>query len=214
MINTLTNEIYKLLKQNNVKNEDMEQTLININKNLQTLLWEKINIKANVLNMLKDTIFYNFEYLYFNDKKTGKTSLQYYSKKYPYLMNLNKKYINKKYIYHLKKELNNILKVWNNKIYFANLYSDNNFNWIYGKNASSLIIYEKQKETPSKYGYCKSTHLIDKYNDILSSNIVLCSIYRINEYEQYNTLNSLLNLLFNICTKCINNDKGININYV
>jgi hypothetical protein len=57
----LSKKILDLLLDEGINKEDISSTLFNIQSEIETKLWEKINVSPLIFFKLKDTIFYNFE---------------------------------------------------------------------------------------------------------------------------------------------------------
>ena len=216
----LSDKILNILLENNVKPENISQTLYGIHDEIENRLWEKINISPLAFYNLKDTIFYNFEYRYYNDNPTGKSNLKNYGKNYPLLMiGINgSTYINNDSIDLILNELTDIKTKWNENIFFTELYARTEFDWAIGDNNSSkLIIYNKETETPMTHGLYSNNYsnIYDVQGNNIKSddNVVLCSIRKIDLYREYNLLTQTLNNLYNIIKKASENKKGVYINF-
>jgi hypothetical protein len=212
----LSEKILNILLDEGINKEDISSTLFNIQSEIETKLWEKINVSPLIFFKLKDTIFYNFEYCNYNDKPTGKTTLKDFGRNYPILMfNFNAStYVLKEDVELLLKEIEDIRSKWNQNICIANIYTKSNFSWNVGdENPSSLIIYNEENETPMTHGYYNNS-----YSNIFDSSgqkikheeeIVLCAIQKIGIYSEYNLLTQLLDNLYNVINEAQKNQKGL-----
>lgn len=219
----LSNKVLDLLLENNVDIEDITNILYDIQNDINLKLWEKFTISPYIYLKLKDTIFYNFEYLYYNDNPTGKTDMKYYGKKYPILMyGVSKSsYVLKENLNDLLKEIEDIKSKWNNNIYVANLSSKIDFDWIGGdENPTKMIIYDKEIETPMKYGYYSYMNnlydkIYDAHGNFIKKNeeIVLCSIQKMDIYREYSILTHTLDNFYNVIKRAININKGILLDF-
>jgi len=216
----LSNKILKLFEENEIPQNEISQTLLNIQNEIEFQLWEKITISPIVFYKLKDTVFYNFEYCFYNDNQTGKTDLKTYGKNYPVLMYYfnNSEHITKENVEKLKDELEDIRKKWNQNIFLANLYTKVDFDWKVGEDdPSKLIIYNKVGETPMTYGYYNNTHsnIYDTNGQFIKydENIVLCSIEKMDLYREYNLLTQTLDNLYNTIQRAFENGKGLSIDF-
>lgn len=215
----LSNEVLNVLFKNGIKDVDIPTELFKIQNEIETTLWEKINISPIIFYRLKDTIFYNFEYLDSTDKITGKSSLKSYGSNYPaFMFNFNDgSYIERDYIPLLLNEIKDVKSKWNENIYTADLYSKGDFDWEVGeKNPSTLIIYNKDNESPSKYGYQSNSNysnILGNDGNLIKDNVVLCSIYKMDMYREYNLLTETLINLYNIISLAEKNNKGIHLSF-
>lgn len=212
----LSEKILNVLLEEGINNEDISITLSNIQSEIETKLWEKINVSPLIFFKLKDTIFYNFEYCNYNDKPTGKTNLKDFGKNYPVLMfNFNESsYVLKDDVELLLKEIEDIRSKWNQNICIANVYTKTNFSWNVGdENPSQLIIYDEETETPMTHGFYNNT-----YSNIYNATgekikhedeIVLCAIKKIGIYNEYNLLTQVLDSLYNSIKEAQINGKGL-----
>ena len=212
----LSEQILKILIDNNIKREDISQTLDSIKQDIELGLWIKVELSSTIFFKLKDTIFYNFEYCNYNNEKVGKTTIKDYGKNYPTLMfnSFGDNYFYDDTLKKLHKELLDIKNKWNQDIMMAELYSQNEFEWVVNEEESSkLIIYDKETETPMKYGYYNNY-----YSNIygtngkpikFDNNIILCSIYKMDLYREFNSLTNVLNELINNISLAIEQHKGI-----
>lgn len=220
----LSDKIFNILIDANIKHEDMLDEIHSIHKEITFKLWEKFSISSVIFYMLKDTIFYNFEHLGNHEEKSGKTNMKSYGSKYPVLMyNVgNSSYVLKEHLPQLLIELNDITAKWNSDILIADLTAKNEFDWIGGEeNPSSMIVYNKETENPSKYGYfANMDYLYDNF--LYDSNgqklkkeddIVLCSIKKMDLYREYNSLTNTLNVLTNTVKSAINLNKGLLLDF-
>lgn len=212
----LSDKIYNLLLKENINKEDMVITLENITDEINRKLWEKISVSPLIFFKLKDTVFYNFEYCYYNNEIKGKTTLKDFGKNYPiFMLNFNTStYINNEDLNDLKKEIEDIKQKWNPNIYSANIYTKAEFEWNIGDdNPSPLIIYENQSETPMTYGYYNNSYssiLDSNGNNIkLNDNIILCSIQPMDMYREYNSLTQMLDNLYNSINIALQFNKGL-----
>lgn len=222
-MSNISDEVLKVLLDNGISYIDISNELYKIQNEIESKLWEKITISSIVFYTLKDTIFYNFEYLNYSDMLTGKTNLNSYGKNYPIFMLQfnNQTYIENKFIKELINELDDVKSKWNKNIYAANLYSKNEFDWKIGnENPSRLIIYDKSSESPTKYGYYNNNS--GNYSNIygIDGNLikkedetVLCSINKIDMYREYNLLTRSLDNVYYTIKQAEKNGKGILIDF-
>lgn len=218
----LSNKILNILLKNGIKPEDVSLELYKIGQEINETLWETVTISPTVFYRLKDTIFLNFEHLICNDNVTGRFNLKNYGTKFPaFLLATTNNYINKEYIEVILKELDDVKKQWNCQIYAANLYSKQDFDWIIGdENPSTLIIYNKDNESPAKYGYYNNSS--GKYGQIYGAdgnilkkdnNVVLCAINKIDIYREYNLLTQTLESLYNVFNSAKKQNKGVFLDF-
>lgn len=218
----LSNEILNILLKNDIKPEDINTELYKIQQEINESLWEKINISSTIFYKLKDTIFLNFEHLINTDVVTGRSNMKYYGTKYPvFLLGISSNYISKDFVESIIIELEDVKSKWNNQIYSANLYSKQDFDWKIGdENPSSLIIYNKDSESPSKYGYYNNSDngfskIYNIEGDLFkkNNNIILCAINKIDIYREYNILSQTLDKLYNAFIKAKNSNKGVYLDF-
>ncbi len=212
----ISNKVYDLLVSQNIKKEDMIDTLENIKSEIDIKLWEKISISPLIFFKLKDTIFYNFEYCHYNNSRTGKTTLRDYGRDYPtFMFNFNSStYIPYDEVVELLDEINDIKEKWNPNICVANIYAKTDFSWNVGEdNHLSLIIYDAKNETPMKYGYYNNSYsgIVDGFGNNIkhADNVVLCSIQQMDMYREYNILTQVLYDLANTLNIAFQNKKGV-----
>lgn len=218
----LSNKILKVLSEQGISDIDISTELFKVREEIEILLWEKITISPLICYMLKDTIFFNFEHLEYSNDITGRTDLRNYGQQYPVLMfGFNgDSYIEKEFISQLFDEIGKIKSKWNSNIYVANLSSTRDFDWNVGeKDPSTLIVYDKDTESPKKYGaYSNSGNYSNIYGTDgnpmkRNDETVLCAIRKIDMYREYNLLTETLNNLYNTIRNAIENQKGIHINF-
>lgn len=220
----ISNKILKILKEYGISMEDIPTELYKIQQEIDGILWEKLVISPTVFYKLKDTIFFNFEHSEHTDNLTGKTSLKYFGTKYPgFLMGTGTCYINNEYSKLILEELEDIKSKWNNQIYIAHLHSKVDFDWIIGDdNPSTMIVYNKDNESPSKYGYYNNDLNGNSYGKIYgidgnvikrNQNIVLCAIKKIDLYREYSLLTQALDNLHNTIRNAVRYNKGVFLDF-
>lgn len=223
-LSEISNKILDLLLEEGIETEKISMELFKIQEDIENTLWEKVTMSFEIFNKLKDTIYINFEHYMNTDKITGRTDLRYYATKYPaFLLGTSEEYVNNKYVSLIIKELEDVMSNWNDQIYTAQLYSKQDFNWIIGdENPSSMIIYNKDTESPGKYGYYNNSP--GKYGQIYgvdgnvlrsdkNNNIILCSINKVDVYREYGLLTRTLEKLLFTFKKAESNNKGIHFDF-
>lgn len=221
-MSNLSNEVLEVLLKNDIKPEDINTELFKIQQEINEILWETINMSPTIFYKLKDTIFFNFEHLMYHDEVTGRFNLKHYGTKYPaFLLATSSNYISAEYVSLIIQELEDIKSKWNNQIYAAHLHSKQEFDWIIGdENPSTLIIYNKDNESPSKYGYYNNndnnySKIYNIEGDLIkkNNNVILCAINKIDIYREYNLLTQTIDRLYNSLIKAKNSNKGVYLDF-
>lgn len=217
-MNDLSTKVYELLKENNISNSEMLDTLSTIYKDLEISLWETINISPMMFYSLKDIVWYNLEHVPKGGETNGVSSLRYLGTAFPHLIyacNEND-VITCEEAQGLLNELDEISLKWNTNWKFVSLYTKSSNGWKGGDNPSKIIIYDAKAESPSKFGYNSSYGSIvdSRGNKIAKHDLdtVLCAIdISIGEYVNSQILFNLIIKLKEVCKKSLKNKRDIKV---
>ena len=215
-MNNISNEVYELLNCKNIQDCDILFTIENIYNELEIKLWHVIdNVNINTLYNLKDIIWYNLEHLPNNGEDIGISSLKYLGKEFPNLLMFcsENNYLEYEKVQKLLNELLIIRKCWDNEWKNVTLYSKYNIDY----DNESLLIIHKSNESPRKYGYCSTYGLINSLGENFKKydeKTILCNLgEKIGEYQQGTVLYNFLISLIENCNICINQHKGLKLNF-
>jgi hypothetical protein len=223
-MNDLTLKVVETLKANNISTEDMLQQLQEIVDDYAFSTVKKFDIIPDMLYKLKDTVWYNFEYLPSNEKVVGKTDLSTLGTVFPLFMFSfnNSNIIKHKHLNEYIKELDEIIKLFQtDNVLLANIFTKDDIDIRGGDKPSPVIIF-RGNEHPSKYADDFLEHtssFVDYHGDAITSakkSYVLCNIADkyIDKYAQSNIFINVLKDLRAACKSAEEYDKDIMINFV
>ena len=214
---SISKQILDLLTQNGIGQDEMEQVLSNVSKDIQLMLWTKTPVSLPLLYNLKDVIWYNLEHLPLGGEEKGKSTLKWMGSVFPNFIFSDSLLIPNEKVQSILNELEKIRNLWSNEWYFVTLKSKTD-NWSGGlNNPSNVIIYDSTTERPSKYGYnprIRNTNsILDSYGNplgISDDETVLCAIEsKLGSYGQEPLMRNLVESLISSCKKALNFNKGV-----
>lgn len=220
-MNQLSETILNTLLENNIKKEDVLETLSLIYGDLEVCLWEVVEIQQLSLYSLKDIIWYNLEHIPSGGEIKGLSNLRFLGTKYKNLIYAfnNSEILKLEDVYQLFNELENILSIWDKDWKIVSLYTKSLNGWNGGDNPSQVIIYTSN-ESPRKYGYDTNySNIFGKNGEPikkLDHETVLCEVIdgTIGEYANSQILYNLVIVLKEACRKAIKNQKDLRIKFI
>lgn len=214
-MNDICNEIYELLKSKNIQDDEILFTLEKVYYDLESKIWNVLNVNIDTLYTLKDIVWYNLEHLPNNGNAVGISNLNYLGKIFPNLLNFcsNENYVSRDKVKDLLEELLKIQECWDIHWRIVKLYSKYNLDY---DNKSDLIIH-LQNENPMKYGYCSNYGLLglngEKIKKYDEKTMLCCVENEIGEFQQGKIIYNLLLSLIQACNNCVSHNKGLKLNF-
>ena len=168
--------------------------------------WQLKNIDKFLT--LKDSVWYNFEYLVQTNQLLGKTDLKTLGSRFPIFTEIfiNSSICSYILLPQLLKEVNSIISLWlkTKNVYLVNFISE-----IYDGTNSKVILY-KRGESPSKYSSDAVKRTVDIIGtsgenlQIAASKYVYVEVLGLlNDYEQSNIYYAILEDLKNVINKAM-----------
>lgn len=156
--NNLAETIIEILNNNGFQGIDALNQLSQIYQIIQNRSIKDWHLKdEEKFIILKDSIWYNFEYLPQSIQQVGKTNLKTLGSKFPLFTSLfiDSAICSKFVLNDLLKEIDIILNNWKNFKYLVNLTSNHEL-----EPDTEIIIY-RQGESPNKYSSDTISHILD-----------------------------------------------------
>ena len=217
--NILSSKVYDLLIENNVKPEEVTNSLVYIYNDICECLWERVDLSINILYMLKDIVFYNLEHIPANGKESGVYDMKTFGSIYNCFLNCfnDSNVVSNKDLEPLLNDINSILSKWNKNWIYAELRSKNLY---YGDAILDLplIVYDEKTEKPSKYGYNKTySGIVDLYGSKFKKqdeqSILCCLSGEIGEYSNATIMYNFLIELKMACNRALLNNKSLMVDF-
>lgn len=214
----INDKILKLLREENIKQEEIVSTLIRASEDIHYQLWEKVNVSYELLCNFKDTVWYNLEHIPSGGESKGMSNLRFFGTKVPTLIyNANSsEYISPENVEPLLNELLLISQKWSNEWILVHLFTKNQETWIGGPENPSLIVIYSSNESPSKYGIKKqsfNSFILDSKGEVIQKEdkeVVSCLLEeKLGTYGKEPLMVQLLDKMINSCKKALENKKGL-----
>jgi hypothetical protein len=215
----LTSKVLNLLESEGIRKAEIRDTLIRIIEEADNRTWEITNTSLQLLHNLKDTIWYNLEHIPSGGEVKGKDDLRFFGTKYSQFMNTanHEPYVAPDDVESLLNELEEIQSKWSEDWSLVQLIVKSDEPLRIGPDSPSpVIIYDPQKESPTKYGYKaykQNYGIVDSAGNFIESKepeTVLCAIeMKLGTYGRAALMRSQVTKLIEVAKRALNSKKGI-----